>query len=105
MANHVLLYLIQKTYPVFTIKKNTKFKTHLDVRLRIKYYLISYLRRMERENKAPHFDEIILAILPLLKNGTTPESQTISNVLEDIAERVGQDGWRLKRDGQTTLFE
>jgi len=94
-----------ETTEEFTIKKNTKFKTHLDVRLRIKYYLISYLRRMDRENKTPHFDEMVLAILPLLKNGTTPESQTISNVLEDIAERVGQDGWRLKREGQTTLFE
>jgi DNA modification methylase len=89
----------------FSIRKNTKFATHIDVRLRIKYYLISYLRRMERENKIPHFDEIVLAILPLLKNGTTPESQTISNVLEDIAERLGQDGWRLKREGQTTLFD
>lgn len=94
-----------ETTEEFTIKKDTKFRTHLDVRLRIKYYLISYLRRMNRENKAPHFDEMVLAILPLLKNGTTPESQTISNVLEDIAERVGQDGWRLKREGQTTLFE
>lgn len=89
----------------FTIKKNTKFATHIDLRLRIKYYLISYLRRMERENKSPHFDEIVLAILPLLKNGTTPENQTISSVLEDIAERVGQDCWRLKREGQLTLFD
>ena len=89
----------------FTIRKDTKFATHIDVRLRIKYYLISYLRRMERENKNPHFDEIILAILPLLKNGTTPESQTISSVLEDIAQRVGQDSWQLKRVGQTTLFD
>lgn len=88
----------------FSIRKDTKFKTHLDVRLRIKYYLISYLRRMEREGKNPHFDEIVLAILPLLKNGTTPESQTILNVLEDIAERVEQDCWRIKRQGQTTLF-
>ena len=94
-----------ETTEEFTIKKDAKFRTHLDVRLRIKYYLISYLRRMDRENKAPHFDEMVLAILPLLKNGTTPESQTISNVLEDIAERVGQDGWRLKREGQTRLFE
>lgn len=89
----------------FTIRKDTKFATHIDVRLRIKYYLISYLRRMNRENKSPHFDEIVLAILPLLKNGTTPESQTISSVLEDIADRVGQDSWRLKRVGQTTLFD
>jgi len=94
-----------ETTDQFTIRKNTKFATHIDVRLRIKYYLISYLRRMERENKAPHFDEIILAILPLLKNGTTPESQTILNVLEDIAEHVGQDSWRLKKVGQTTLFD
>lgn len=94
-----------ETTEQFSIRKNTKFATHIDVRLRIKYYLISYLRRMERENKIPHFDEIVLAILPLLKNGTTPESQTISNVLEDIAEREGQDGWRLKKEGQTTLFD
>lgn len=89
----------------FTIRRDTKFATHIDVRLRIKYYLISYLRRMERENKNPHFDEIVLAILPLLKNGTTPESQTILSVLEDIAQRVGQDSWQLKRVGQTTLFD
>lgn len=61
----------------FSIRKDTKFMTHIDVKLRIRYYLISYLRRMDRENKSPHFDEIVLAILPLLKNGTTPESQTI----------------------------
>ncbi|MCZ2299547.1 MAG: type I restriction enzyme HsdR N-terminal domain-containing protein, partial [Chitinophagales bacterium] len=66
-----------ETTEVFTIKKDKKFRTHVDVRLRIKYYLISYLRRMERENKSPHFDQIILEILPLLKNGTTPESQTV----------------------------
>jgi len=94
-----------ETSEQFTIRKNTKFATHIDARLRIKYYLISYLRRMDRENKSPHFDEIVLAILPLLKNGTTPESQTILNVLEDIAEHLGQDSWRLKREGQLTLFD
>lgn len=94
-----------ETTELFTIRKNTKFATHIDVRLRIRYYLISYLRRMERENKSPHFDEIVLAILPLLKNGTTPESQTILSVLEDIAQHVGQDSWQLKRVGQTTLFD
>lgn len=94
-----------ETTEQFTIRKNTKFSTQIDVRLRIKYYLISYLRRSDRENKSPHFDEIVLAILPLLKNGTTPESQTILSVLEDIAERVGQDSWKLKREGQTKLFD
>lgn len=90
---------------IFTIRKDTKFATHIDVRLRIRYYLISYLRRMDRENQNPHFDEIVLNILPLLKNGTTPEHQTILKVLEDVAEHVGEDCWRLKRKGQLTLFD
>ncbi|GHT04102.1 hypothetical protein AGMMS5026_08140 [Endomicrobiia bacterium] len=68
---------------IFAIKENAKFQTHIDVKLRIRYYLISYLRRMEREKRNPTFDEIVLHILPLLKNGVTTENQTILNVLED----------------------
>lgn len=89
---------------VFTIRPDTKFKTNVDVRLRIRYYLLSYLRRMERENKQPHFDDIVMHIMPLLKNGITPERQTILSVLEDIGERVGQDSWRLQKK-QRTLFD
>lgn len=90
---------------LYTIKKDTKFKTHVDLNLRIRYYLLSYLRRMDREEKIPHFDEIILYILPLLKNGITPKKQTVQKVLEDIAERMGEDQWRLKKDGQLSLFD
>jgi tRNA G10 N-methylase Trm11 len=89
---------------IFTLQKDAKFKTNLDVKLRIRYYLLSYLRRMEREKINPHFDEIVLYILPLLKNGVTPENQTILKVLEDIGEHVGQDCWRLKKEGQVELF-
>lgn len=89
----------------FFIRKNTKFATHIDVKLRIKYYLTSFLRRMERENKQVKFDDIILEILPLLKNGTTPENQTILGVLEDIGQRSGNDYWTLKKkDIQFDLF-
>jgi hypothetical protein len=88
----------------FTLRKDTKFKTHVDVRLRIRYYLISYLRRMEREDKSPTFDEIVFNILPLLKNGTTPENQTILKILKDIGEHIGDDKWRLKKEGQQRLF-
>ena len=84
---------------LFRIKKDKQFKTHVDLKLRVRYYLISYLRRMEREKKVAAFDEIVLNIMPLLKNGITPEEQTISSVLEDIAYRVGE-GWRLKAEGQ-----
>jgi hypothetical protein len=88
----------------YTIKKDTKFQTQIDIRLRIRFYLISYLRRMERERKIPVFNDIVFAILPLLKNGITPEHQTILSVLDDIGERVGEDGWRL-RPKELTLFD
>lgn len=93
---------------LFSIKKDAKFKTHVDLRLRVRYYLISYLRRMATQKKTVSFDEIVLYVMPLLKNGVTPEQQTILNVLEDIAERAGEDEWRLREldaGGQTRLFQ
>jgi len=89
---------------LYTLKKEAKFKTNIDVRLRIRYYLISYLRRMERERHFPTFDEIVLNILPLLKNGRTPRNQTILSVLEILAEHIGQNRWRLKKSGQLSFL-
>ena len=87
----------------FFIKKNTKFTTHIDINLRIRYYLISLLRRKEREGQNVTFDEICLEIIPLLKNGTTPENQTILKVLEDIGQRCGDNYWILKKQ-ENDLF-
>lgn len=90
----------------FFINPNTKFRTHVDVRLRIRYFLLSYLRRRSYAGESPPtFDEICLDIMPLLKNGVTPENQTILSVLETIAEPAGGDRWRLKSDEkQGSLF-
>lgn len=93
-----------QTTELFSIKKDAKFKTHVDLNLRIRYYLISYLRRMELENKTPTLEDITFHIIPLLKNGITPEKQTVLNILEDIAERINTNCWILKRDGQLNLF-
>ncbi|MBN1633255.1 MAG: type I restriction enzyme HsdR N-terminal domain-containing protein [Ignavibacteria bacterium] len=88
----------------FKLKKDNKFRTNIDLNLRIKYYLISFLRRRELEKKPPTFDEIVFNIMPLLKNGITPEHQTILNVLTTIAEHVGHDHWKLQEKSQLTLF-
>ncbi len=88
----------------YTLRTGGKFKTHIDIRLRVRFYLLSYLRRMERERHDPTFDEIVMAIMPLLKNGITPEDQTVLSVLEDLGERVGSDKWRLRNDAQQNLF-
>ncbi len=89
---------------IFSLRKDTKFRTHVDVKLRVRYFLTSYLKRMELQNKTPTFEEIIFNILPLLKNGTTPENQTISKILNDIGEHIGDNCWRLKKGGQQRLF-
>lgn len=90
-----------KTY---NLRKNKKFKTHIPLELRVRYFVVSYLTRMEHLNRNPTFDDIILHIMPLLKNGVTPEHQTILNVLESVAERIGADRWRLTKTGQQVLF-
>ncbi len=63
------------------------------------------MRRIEHEKYQPTFDDIVLNIMPHLRNGVTPEQQTILSVLEQIAERVGEDSWRLTTEGQQHLFD
>jgi hypothetical protein len=83
----------------YHLQKNTKFKCHIPVEVRIKYFLTSYLTRMEKEGKYPTFDEIVFYLMPLLQNGSTPENQTILSVLAEIGEKQ-ENGWKLKRGGQ-----
>jgi hypothetical protein len=89
----------------YLLKKNTKFRSQIPIELRIKFYLVSLMRRFAREEKYPHFSDIILEIMPLLRNGVTPDNQTILGVLEDIAVRAGEDSWKLKESGQGSLFD
>jgi hypothetical protein len=58
--------------------------------------LISYLKRKKAQRVDPTTDQLILDIMPLLKNGITPENQTILNVLETVAEKIESDKWRIK---------
>jgi DNA modification methylase len=102
LNEHFAFNEANKTYQIM---KDAKFKTQIPVEVRIKYYLISYMRRCAHQRIYPTFDEIVLNIMPLLKNGTTPEHQTILGVLEEVAYREGHDRWRLKSIGQGELFE
>jgi hypothetical protein len=89
----------------YQIRSNSKFKSRIDLNLRLRYFLQSYLIRMKQQQIDPSFDEIILHIMPLLKNGITPETQTILDTLEYIAQRIPGERWRLKDDtGQLRLF-
>lgn len=84
----------------YHLRKNTKFKTSIPLDLRVRYYVYSYLKRMQLQKTDPTIDEIVLYIMPLLKNGTTPKKETILAVVEQIAQRVGEDRWRLSEQQQ-----
>ena len=88
----------------FNLHKNKKFKTKIPLDLRIKYFLYSYLKQKERQKEDPTTDNIILDIMPLLKNGLTPEKQTILIILRTIAEEFEKGKWRLKQNGQTKII-
>ncbi|MDO4881500.1 MAG: DNA methyltransferase [Capnocytophaga sp.] len=87
----------------FYIRKNQKFRTKIPLDMRIRYFLISYLKEKEAHKEFPSTDDIILDVIPLLKNGITPEKQTIINVLENVAEEYEANRWRIKRTGQLSF--
>lgn len=89
----------------FYIRRNQKFKTKISLDMRIRYFLISYLKEKEIRKEYPSTDDIILDIMPLLKNGVTPQKQTILVVLQKIAQKINDDNWQLKQEmGQLSLF-
>jgi DNA modification methylase len=87
----------------YQLRKNTKFKSQIPVEVRIKYYLLSYMRQMQRQDVHPRFDDVVLNIMPLLKNGITPKHQTILSVLKKVAEHIGEGRWKLVEGKQLEL--
>jgi DNA modification methylase len=87
----------------FYIRINQKFKTKIPLDMRIRYFLLSYMKRKEFEKENPTTDDIILDIMPLLRNGVTPENQTILRILGSIADEVGKNRWKLKQKGQLSM--
>jgi len=88
----------------YHIIPDSKFKSLIDINLRVRYYLLSYMRRIEHQQYNPTFDDIVLNIMPLLKNGITPEKQTILNVLQQIAVRTDDGHWKLADRPQLNLL-
>ena len=88
----------------YHLKKNTKFRSQIPLEVRVRYFVVSLLRRMQLEATELDFDTVVLSVMPLLKNGVTPEKQPIRAVLEEVAERTPEGRWRLRKTGQFDLF-
>ncbi len=73
--------------------------------MRIEYFLISYLKRKETQGINPTTDNIILDIMPLLRNGRTPNNQTILNTLKKLSDEISKNRWKLKQTGQLQFIK
>ena len=95
-----------KTSGKYHIKKGEKFKSHfIDIKTRTRYFVLSFLRGCERQNRRVTLDDITLEVIPLLKNGITPEKKLISDILKEIAVPNKETGeWRLKPK-EASLFD
>jgi len=81
------------------LRAGHKIGNFIPPRERIRYYVVSFLRKAGKAN----FDEITTTILPLLINGHKPTRDEISDVLEEVA--VSPDGinWELKPAGEIAI--
>jgi hypothetical protein len=61
-------------------------------RERIRYYVVSYLRKVGKAD----FDNIVTTILPLLVNGHQPTKDDIAAVLKEVAMSSDGVNWKLK---------
>ncbi len=87
----------------YQLPKFKKFKSAIPLDLRLRYFLLSYMKRQRLAGIDPDFSEIVQAIMPLLRNGVTPEDQTILNVLRAWAWETADGRWRLRDAGQTRM--
>lgn len=85
------------------IRPNTKIGSFIPLRERIRFYLMDFLQKMEREGKKATFDDIIQNVMPNLINGTTPKNQTILSVLEKVATSADGITWTLSSQNQSQL--
>ena len=77
---------------LWQIRAERQVGNFIPTKVRIRYYVIGYLRKAGKAN----FDSIVTTILPRLVNGHQPTRQDISDVLNEVA--ISRDGinWELK---------
>ena len=86
------------------IKSTTKIGCHIPIEKRIEYYLISCLNRAEKEGRKIGIDEIVMEVIPFLRNGMTPSNQDIISELKRIATSTDAMTWALIKTGPRLLF-
>ena len=89
---------------IWRLKPGRKLGSHILLEHRIRFYVTDFLNQEARMGKRSTIDEIVLSILPKLKNGVQPTKQLIMDEMRKIATPVEGKYWALWDDPQQ-LFE
>lgn len=90
----------------YQLAKNASF-TNYDIPLekRVEYLIKSALDDAKKENTGVRFDDLVLSIIPLSKNGIQANNALITEILNKLAKKDSTTGlWHLKPKEQT-LFD
>jgi 16S rRNA G966 N2-methylase RsmD len=85
---------------LWKIRAKAKIGCHIPLESRIKFYLLSCLNRARSESREVTVDDIIMEVLPFLRNGITPSNQDIISELKKIAHSKDGQHWLLRPSGQ-----
>lgn len=86
------------------IKPGQKLGHHIRLEDRIRFYVVDYLNQCERLGRSATIDEIIMHVLPKLKNGHQPDQQLILDELRKVARPHKGKYW-IRWENPQTSFE
>lgn len=92
-------------HKLYLIRPARKLGGHIDLEVRAEYYVVSFLRGQHQDGVDPTFDEIVLNVMPLLRNGTTPDDQTFGKILDKVAVKAAVGRFRLKPQSGQIVFD
>ncbi len=85
------------------IRPNTKLGSSIPLESRVRFYILDYLRRCERQNQRVTFDDIVHNVLPNLINGEQPTKKTILEELRRVAAPADDRHWGLASTTQPQI--
>jgi len=80
---------------IWQIRVKANIGSHIPVESRIKFYLLSCLNRAKLENRKLTIDDIVMEVIPYLRNGITPSNQDIITELRKVANSTDNEHWTL----------
>jgi hypothetical protein len=89
-----------KTYQV---KPGQRLGCHIPLEQRIRFYVLDFLNHAERLNIKATIDDIVMHLLPKLKNGTQPRKQKVIAEIKKIARPVDGLYWGHWKDPQMEI--